>query len=206
MRNGRHERPERFGLGRFLARLGRPAAGPRRPGPAAEGGRMTRLRIALISGHASPLAGLRGVAAGGQNTHVAALSAALARRGHDVRVYTRRDSAALPEHAATPDGIGVVHVPAGPPRALPQDQLRPYLGDFGRVLEEQWRHGDFRPDVVHAHFWLSGLAVVAAMPRGRIPLVLTYHALGSVAKRMQEDTGSDSRIALERMLGRAADV
>ena len=50
------------------------------------------MRIAMISEHASPLAVLGGVDAGGQNTHVAELSAALAAAGHDVRVYTRRDA------------------------------------------------------------------------------------------------------------------
>jgi outer membrane receptor protein involved in Fe transport len=52
---------------------------------------MTRLRIAMVSEHASPLAALGGVDTGGQNTHVAELATALAERGHEVRVYTRRD-------------------------------------------------------------------------------------------------------------------
>jgi D-inositol-3-phosphate glycosyltransferase len=55
------------------------------------------MRIAMISEHASPLATLGGVDAGGQNTHVAELSAALAADGHEVRVYTRRDSTDLPD-------------------------------------------------------------------------------------------------------------
>jgi D-inositol-3-phosphate glycosyltransferase len=49
------------------------------------------MRIAMVSEHASPLAALGGVDAGGQNVHVAALAAALARRGHEVVVHTRRD-------------------------------------------------------------------------------------------------------------------
>lgn len=47
------------------------------------------MKIAMISEHASPLAALSGADAGGQTVHVAELSAALARRGHDVDVYTR---------------------------------------------------------------------------------------------------------------------
>ena len=50
------------------------------------------MRIAMISEHASPLAVLGGEDAGGQNVHVAELSAALAAAGHEVRVYTRRDA------------------------------------------------------------------------------------------------------------------
>ena len=54
------------------------------------------LRIDLVSEHASPLAAIGGVDAGGQNVHVAALASGLARRGHEVTVHTRRDDAALP--------------------------------------------------------------------------------------------------------------
>ena len=43
------------------------------------------MRIAMISEHASPLAALGGEDAGGQNAHVAELSAALAQQGHQVR-------------------------------------------------------------------------------------------------------------------------
>ena len=50
----------------------------------------------MVSEHASPLATLGGVDAGGQNVHVAALSVALAKRGHEVQVFTRRDDAVAP--------------------------------------------------------------------------------------------------------------
>ena len=39
------------------------------------------MKISMVSEHASPLAALGGVDAGGQNVHVAALSVALARSG-----------------------------------------------------------------------------------------------------------------------------
>ena len=76
------------------------------------------MRIAMISEHASPLAVFGGEDAGGQNTHVAELSATLVAHGHDVRVYTRRDAADAPTEVPTPTGVTVVHVPAGPPAPL----------------------------------------------------------------------------------------
>jgi len=50
------------------------------------------MRIDLVSEHASPLAAIGGVDAGGQNVHVAALAAGLAQRGHEVSVHSRRVS------------------------------------------------------------------------------------------------------------------
>ena len=167
-----------------------------------EGGRM---RIAMVSEHASPLAVLGGVDAGGQNVHVAELSAALARRGHDVAVYTRLDSRQLPERVQTPDGYTVVHVPAGPPEALPKDALLAHMPAFGRFLAKQWR--DEPPDVAHAHFWMSGIATLRAARRCDVPTVQTFHALGVVKRRHQgvQDTSPPTRLRLERSVARTAD-
>ncbi|MFG3419363.1 glycosyltransferase [Micromonospora sp. NPDC048063] len=163
------------------------------------------MRIAMISEHASPLAVLG--EAGGRHTRVAEQAAALVREGHDVRVYTRRESAAQPDTVSTPDGYQVCHVPAGPALRLPGSELMPHLGEFGRWLAGQWRDGDWTPDVAHAHHWMSGLATLHAGRRTGVPVVLTYHSLGTVARRQQgaRDTSPPGRIGYERALGRAAD-
>src|SRR5438874_2156995 len=110
----------------------------------------------MVSEHASPLAAIGGVDAGGQNVHVAALAAGLARRGHDVTVHTRRDDPDLPDRVATSDGYDVVHVPAGPAVALPKDELLRHMPEFASFLRRTWAQQP--PDLVHAHFWMSGLA------------------------------------------------
>jgi glycosyltransferase involved in cell wall biosynthesis len=161
----------------------------------------------MISEHANPLAALGGPDAGGQNTHVAELSGALADEGHDVRVYTRHDSPDQPPSVRLRDGVTVVHVPAGPPRRLAKDDLLPYMGEFGRWVAARWRDDLWRPDVVHAHFWMSGLAALTAGRQTGVPVVQTYHALGTVKRRHQgeQDTSPPRRIAYERLLGQAVD-
>lgn len=165
------------------------------------------MRIAMVSEHASPLAALGGEDAGGQNVHVAALATALARRGHDVAVYTRRDDPNLPERVEMLPGVQVVHVPAGPARALPKDHLLPFMPEFGRWLAARWTGRD-RPDVVHSHFWMSGLAALAAAAAVRVPVVHTYHALGTVKRRHQgaKDPSPPSRLADEARIGAEVDL
>jgi glycosyltransferase involved in cell wall biosynthesis len=159
-------------------------------------------RVAMVSEHASPLAELGGPDAGGQNVYVAQLAAQLARRGHEVVVYTRRDDPRLPERVVTADGVRVVHVPAGPPAPIPKDELLPYMEEFGAWLAREWATEP--PDVVHAHFWMSGLAAVAGARATGVPVVQTYHALGTVKKRHQgaADTSPRERVALETAVGR----
>jgi D-inositol-3-phosphate glycosyltransferase len=162
------------------------------------------MKIAMVSEHASPLSALGGVDAGGQNVHVAELSAALIRRGHQVTVYTRRDDGALPERVHTDAGYEVVHVPAGPAETIPKDQLLPYMPAFGDFLAADW--ADDRPDVAHAHFWMSGIATQQAAQRHGIPAVQTFHALGVVKRRYQgaDDTSPGDRLELEARVAREA--
>lgn len=162
------------------------------------------MKIAMVSEHASPLAALGGADAGGQNVHVAELSAALARRGHQVTVYTRRDDPQLPDRAQMPQGYAVVHVPAGPPRPVPKDELLTHMGPFAQSLDEHWSID--RPDIAHAHFWMSGVATQLVAKHLELPVVQTFHALGVVKRRHQgaDDTSPEQRLRLEAMVAKRA--
>ncbi|MFF1830028.1 glycosyltransferase [Paenarthrobacter sp. NPDC058040] len=167
------------------------------------------MKISMVSEHASPLAALGGVDAGGQNVHVAALSSSLARRGHNVTVYTRRDDPGLPPRVQVAPGLVVVNVDAGPARHIPKDELLPYMGALADGMCADWA-GEV-PDVIHAHFWMSGLAAIQAARRAGTtdpaPVVQTFHALGSVKRRHQgaADTSPAARAWLEPWVGRTAD-
>ncbi|HEX5496165.1 MAG TPA: glycosyltransferase [Mycobacteriales bacterium] len=173
---------------------------------------MALMKVAMVSEHASPLAVLGGQDAGGQNVHVAALARALAGRGNTVEVYTRRDDADMPMvvplHADSVSGgtAHVVHVPAGPARYLDKDHLLPYMPRFGAWLARHWTW--HRPDLVHAHFWMSGVAALWARDWVGVPVVQTFHALGVVKRRHQRDrdTSPAERIGTERRLARDSDA
>ncbi len=170
---------------------------------------MNALRVAMVSEHASPLAVLGGVDAGGQNVHVAALATELGRRGVEVVVHTRRDDPALERRVELAPGVVVDHVDAGPAEPIPNaiDNLLPYMDEFAADLARVWAADP--PDLVHSHFWMSGRAALAAARPLGVPVVHTFHALGVVKRRHQgnKDTSPPSRIAEERrILDRAAAV
>jgi D-inositol-3-phosphate glycosyltransferase len=163
------------------------------------------VKIAMVSEHASPLAVLGGADAGGQNVHVAALSEALARRGAEVVVHTRRDDPALAARVEAAPGVTVEHVDAGPAAPIPKDDLLPHMDEFAARL---WRSFQADPpDVVHAHFWMSGRAALAAARPLGIPVVQTFHALGVVKRRHQKarDTSPPTRLQEEAILAREVD-
>jgi glycosyltransferase involved in cell wall biosynthesis len=162
------------------------------------------MRIDLISEHASPLAAIGAADSGGQNVHVAELARALGERGHHVTVYTRRDDEALPERVRLAPGVTVEHVRAGPTRRLPKDTLLPHMAEFGEHLAHRWLTQP--PDVAHAHFWMSGLAAHRGAQDLGIPVVQTFHALGTVKRRHQgeADPSPPPRTQLEAGLARDA--
>ncbi len=164
------------------------------------------MRVAMVSEHASPLAVLGGVDAGGQNVHVAALATAMARQGAEVVVHTRRDDPGLPDRVPFAPGVTVEHVAAGPPQPVPKDQLLPYMDELAKGLRRSW--GVRPPEVVHAHFWMSGLAALDAGRRLGLPVAQTFHALGVVKRRHQgiKDTSPPERVAAERAIVRQADA
>lgn len=163
------------------------------------------MRIELVSEHANPLGAVGGVDAGGQNVHVAALASGLSRRGHDVIVSTRRDDPRLPHRVVAPEGYVVEHVPAGPPTEIPKDDLLPHMDELSDHLKTRWAADP--PDVVHAHFWMSGLAALSAGRAVDVPVVQTFHALGVVKRRHQQDrdTSPPTRIDQESQLCRSVD-
>lgn len=132
------------------------------------------LEIALVSEHASPLTPAGGIDAGGQNIYVRALAEHLAALGHNVTVYTRRVSRHVPGRVQFGPGAWVEHVPMGPAAAVPKEELLPFVGELAGHLRQRWR--DRPPDIVHAHYWMSGAASLASTRRTPIPVIETFHA------------------------------
>jgi D-inositol-3-phosphate glycosyltransferase len=164
------------------------------------------LRIAMISEHASPLAPLGGVDAGGQNLYVAHMAECLARAGHRVDVFTRRDSRDMPAVVRVRPRLRVLHIPAGRPSFIAKEQLLPYMPQFceacERICGERMHY-----DVVHANFFMSGWVASQLKRRLGLPFAITFHALGLVRRehQRQADGFPLQRIDIERQLVREAD-
>ncbi|GAB4024822.1 glycosyltransferase family 4 protein [Spirosoma koreense] len=164
-------------------------------------------RLALISEHASPLAAIGGVDAGGQNIAVAELASGLARLGYSVDVFTRCSSEAEPETIQWQPHVRVIHVPAGPRQYLPKESLLPYMDEFAENMCQFIRRQATPYRIIHAHFFMSGLVARKLKQQLRLPFVITFHALGLVRRICQgaSDGFPDERIALERQIIREAD-
>ena len=136
-------------------------------------------RLAVISYHTSPLAQPGTGDGGGMNVYVRELASAVARQGHEVDVFTRRDSSAVPTTQLVEPGFRVHHVASGPPRTLERREQEDHVKGFTDAVAEHFsRHGS--PDALHANYWLSGLAGHRLKHEHGLPLIMTFHTLERV--------------------------
>ncbi len=165
------------------------------------------VRIAFISEHASPVALLGGVDAGGQNVYVDEVSRNLAALGYAIDVFTRRDKADVPEVIDWAPGVRVIHLDAGPAEFLLKDTLWQYMPEFRdsslRFLEQNELHYD----LIHSNFWMSGWVACELKRRLDVPVVHIFHAMGKTKQRHQgkDDSSPIDRIEVESAVIRDVD-
>lgn len=166
------------------------------------------MRVAMISYHTCPLATLGGKDTGGMNVYVHELAVMLGRMGIHVDVYTRSQDEHVP-HVVHDLGFGnrVVHVPAGPEKPLPKQELAEHIPTFAQyVLEFASRKG-LVYDAIHSHYWMSGIAGVELKKAWNVPLIHMFHTLGLMKNRVGGlgEVEGDYRIRGEREVLRNAD-
>ena len=147
-------------------------------------------RLAVISYHTSPLAQPGTGDGGGMNVYVRELSSALARLGHEVDVYTRRDNTQVRDMVAVEPGFRVHFVTAGPATALERDELPDHVAEFTDTVATLFRCTG-APDAIHANYWLSGLVGHRLKHELNIPLIMTFHTLERVKAETFEGESED---------------
>lgn len=172
---------------------------------------MSNFRIGMLSVHTCPLATLGGKETGGMNVYVRDLSRELARRGHRVDVYTRSQDASIPRIDDTGLGRGarVIHVPAGPEHPYDKNLVYDHLPEFVDGVLAQAQADGIRYDVLHSHYWLSGVVARELRQRWGTPIVHMFHTLGQMKNavaRHPAERETARRIRLETEIVRFADV
>ncbi len=132
----------------------------------------------MLSLHTSPLLQAGQGDAGGMNVYVRELVSALAHAGVDCTTYTRATRADQPREVFVEPGHRVVHIAAGPYQ-LPKEHLAGVVDEFTDGVR-----GDIEAnggaDVIHANYWLSGVAAHRLKHEMDLPLVTTFHTLARV--------------------------
>jgi D-inositol-3-phosphate glycosyltransferase len=168
-------------------------------------------RVAMISFHTCPLAAQEGKETGGMNIYVLELSKELARRGIYVDAFTRSQDTDQPHVVQVNPFFRVIHVLAGPESPVPKKQLISYLPEFIENYHHFVAEQGIQYDLLHCHYYLSGLAGMEIQRRAgkHLPMLMTFHTLAlmkNLVARDELEKEEKARIEAEFELVRAADA
>ena len=140
------------------------------------------------------------------NVYVRELSRNLGAMGMQVDIFTRRHKGQNEDIVSLGDNVRIVHLDGGHEDA-DLDGLYPWVHYFAqRIFDFQARNG-IRYDLVHAHYWMSGLVGQCLARRDKIPMVMTFHTLAELKKRARPgEKEPPYRTAIEKQLLSKADM
>jgi len=166
-------------------------------------------RVAMLAVHTSPLARIGGPSAGGMNIYVRELARELTARGARVDIFTRQEREDTPTLTVLEPGVCLVSLPCGPFGGAEKIGLVPYLSSFAAAVDA-WSSENRRTyDLIHAHYWLSGIVGDALRCRWDVPLLMTFHTLAqaknNVARSASENEATQ-RVVAERRLMHSVDA
>ncbi len=167
------------------------------------------MRIAMLSYHTCPLATLGGKDTGGMNVYVREITRQMGKMGIHVDVFTRSQNEHVP-HVLHDLGYGnrIVHIPAGPEYPLPKKELASYLPEFVQGIRDFTRSKGLTYDLIHSHYWMSGLAALELAQDWEVPTVHMFHTLGLMKNRVaqsDQEMEGEYRISGEKEVLRKAD-
>lgn len=163
-------------------------------------------RVALLSTHTSPLARPGGNKAGGLNVYVVELARRLVESGCLVDIFSRTSNRDQPAVVELGPGLRAIHLAAGPRRYLAPESIHKHLPRFTQAIIEFAARESLTYDVIHSHYWLSGLVGIDLKKAWGVPHVTMFHTLGEIKNRASVSMNETSlRIESEAAIIAAAD-
>jgi D-inositol-3-phosphate glycosyltransferase len=116
---------------------------------------------------------------GGMSVYIREFARELGRRGHLVDVYTRIHEPIHDQVIELGQNVRLVHLKAGE-EEIQKLAIYYHLGDFAYELENFRKQNGLQYDLIHSHYWLSGLAGKRLQQWWGIPHIMGFHTLGAV--------------------------
>jgi len=161
----------------------------------------------MLAIHSSPLGPLGTSDTGGMSVYVLELARWLGHLGHRVDIFTciRADDAT--DTVALFANVRLIHLTLQGVAQITKEQLPLQLTAVFEALESFRRNHALLYDLIHSHYWLSGVVGAMAQARWACPHLTMFHTLGMVKNSTASgENESDRRIAHERWLAEVVDM
>lgn len=169
----------------------------------------TLKNLAIFSMHACPLASCEGKQTGGLNVYVLETAKELGKIGFKVDMFTRSQNKNEPYIIPVSPNVRLIHLVAGPEKPIPKKLLLPHVESFAKAFFNFSAEDGSKYDVLHCHYYLSGLAGLVVNKKLKIPLIMSFHTLAlmkNLVGRTVDEKEEALRLEAEFKLVRKVDM
>ena len=168
--------------------------------------RSKALKIAMLSIHSSPIGDLGTQDTGGMSVYVREMARELGRKGHHIDIFTQHNVGKHDPLIHLYDNVRLVHLSGEKRGNMAKSSLYEVLPQLFNELESFRIKENITYDIIHSHYWLSGVLGLKLQSSWNAYHLITYHTIGAVKNlTCPTENASELRLTNEKKLAKLCD-
>ena len=164
------------------------------------------LKIAMLSIHSSPIGDLGTRDTGGMSVYVREMAKELGRKGHHIDIFTQHNVGKHDPVIHLYDNVRLVRLSGGTHKNIAKSSLYEVLPQLFNELESFRIKENITYDIIHSHYWLSGVLGLKLRSSWNAYHLITYHTIGAVKNlTCPTENASELRLENEKKLAKLCD-
>jgi len=168
--------------------------------------RPTELKVAMLSIHSSPIGALGTQDTGGMSVYVRETARELGKKGHHIDIFTQHNIGKHDPVIHLYDNVRLVHLSGGTRENIAKSSLYKVLPELAQDLESFRIKNKIEYDIIHSHYWLSGVLGLQLQSSWNAYHLITYHTIGAMKNLTgSTENASELRLTNEKKLAKLCD-
>jgi D-inositol-3-phosphate glycosyltransferase len=164
------------------------------------------LKIAMLSIHSSPIGDLGTQDTGGMSVYVRETSKELGKKGYHIDIFTQHNAGNHESVIPLYDNVRLIRLSGGTHQNIPKSSLYEVLPKLLNELESFRIKENIAYDIIHSHYWLSGVLGLKLQSSWDANHLITYHTIGAVKNlTCSTEDASELRLVNEKKLAKQCD-
>ena len=164
------------------------------------------LKIAMLSIHSSPIGDLGTQDTGGMSVYILETAKELAGKGHHIDIFTQHNAGHHEPVMQLFGNVRLIRLSGGTRRNIAKFALYKVLPRLFDELESFRIKENIVYDVIHSHYWISGVLGDKLRSSWNVHHLITYHTIGAVKNlTCSTENVPELRLASEKKLAKQCD-
>jgi D-inositol-3-phosphate glycosyltransferase len=137
----------------------------------------------MFSIHSSPVGELGASDTGGMSVYISEIARELGRFDHRIDIFTRHIEPSKTSLVDLDENVRLIRLQSTKNNRISKSEIYPYLPTYFQALINFRKNNPVRYDIIHSHYWLSGILGNWVSRLLHVPHVIMFHTLGAVKNR-----------------------